>query len=130
MRRYAQIPSSIKYFVVLDGSGATVFDASGTVSPMMYNDDARLALIQRSPQPTIATGSLLKDLGRTITKYDICGNTNIIVHTGVYRQVLYVNNYWQEGIDATNNVFYIKVWSPVAGDTELTTVARVGPGPA
>jgi len=119
----------MKYFVVLDQSGAVVFDASG-VTPMMYNDDARVALIPRVPQPTIAVGSLLKDLGRTVTKYDICGNTGIIAHTGVYRQVMLVNNYWQEGVDASGNIFYIKIWSPVAGDIELSTVARVGPGVA
>ena len=124
MRRYAQISNATKFFMVL--GDITVFDASGTIEPIMDQNSAAASLIIRSTQPTIVSGNILKDLGRTVTKYDPV----TYEHTGVYRQVMLVNNIDAEGVGASTNIFYIKTWSPVIADADIAIVARTGPGVA
>ncbi len=125
MRRYAQIPSDVKYFMVL-ADNPQVYDQSGTLFPVMDTSSLELLLIVRSPQPTIPAGSQLKDLGRTVTRY----NPTTRLHDAIYRQVMLVNGFSTEGV--TNDpidIFYIKTWS-ADFDFQVARVARTGPGVA
>jgi hypothetical protein len=131
MRRYAQIPNSMKYFIVLMDNGVIPLDASGTVTPMMTDSDFEAVFTQRAA-PSIPAGFLLKDLGRTVIRYDPVTNQ----HNGYYRQVMLVRGQQTEGVDIGNplNIFYIKTWSSAnAGgsvDGVVSIVARTGPGVA
>jgi hypothetical protein len=134
MRRYAQIPNSMKYFIVLTNS-VMPFDVSGNlfsnVKPMMSLAEFEAVLIPRIPALDISAGFLLKDLGRTVVRYNAVTNE----HVGYYRQVMQVKGQQTEGIgDISNNIFYIKTWSPAntygSVDGEVSIVARTGPGVA
>ena len=131
MRRYAQIPTSMKYFIVLQNNGVIPLDASGTVTPMMSNEDFGAVFTQRAALD-ISAGFLLKDLGRTVVRYNAVTNQ----HVGYYRQVMLVRGQQTEGVDMNtpSNIFYIKTWSSENGDGSedgvVSIVARTGPGVA
>ncbi len=135
MRRYAQIPNSMKYFIVLTNR-VMPFDVSGNVfgnvKPMMSLAEFGAVLIPRTPALDISAGFLLKDLGRTVIRYNAVTNE----HVGYYRQVMLVRGQQTEGVDINNtlNIFYIKTWSPANEDGtldgEVSIVARTGPGVA
>lgn len=121
LRRYAQIPTDVKYFMLLVAN-PEVFDQSGTVFPVMDTSSLVVTLFPRIT--TILAGTQLKDLGRTITRY----NPTTRLHDAIYRQVMLVNGFSTEGVSSQpTDIFYIKTWS-ADYDSQVARVARTGPG--
>jgi len=70
---------------------------------------------------TTPAGTMYKDMGKSVTIVDFAG-----VHQSLYRLVQLVNGITSEGVSgATNDQFYIRVWSSDLAASPVT-VARVG----
>jgi hypothetical protein len=141
LRHVAQIPSRVKFFVVVDESGASsevpaspafalaagdYATIGSMVSQTRFADLSDASLITVTLSPSIVTGNLLKDMGRQITIY----NANIAghPHVAVYREVQIVNGLDTEGVSGTaatgwNSTIFVKVW---AADGQNVNVVRTG----
>jgi hypothetical protein len=115
LRSHAQIPVRNRYFTVIDDiSGYTATTTTGGVliTPTQFLNNYNATV-------NVASGALLKDLGRSITIYSPTTN----LHTEVYRWVQRVNGANTEGVGGAYNTFYINTWS---ADGTGVGVARTG----
>ena len=130
LRRFAQIPARIPYFVVvgnIDSEGYTlsqapILDLSGATTLSGLNTFVNIdemATYFTDVTDESLEGKLLKDLGQEIIIVDDDGN-----HVARYRNVLRVNGASTEGIATVGGAnLLVRVW---AADGTNVIVARTG----
>ena len=131
LRRFAQIPPRIPYFLVtgsfdtdgpVDLDDAPALDLSGATTIASLNTfvlDASMNTYFTQMTNSSYTGRLLKDLGQEII---IVNDASL--HVARYRHALLVNGSGSEGVDAVPGTsFLVRVW---AADGTNVEVARTG----
>jgi hypothetical protein len=129
LRRPAQIPARIPYFVTVDSTdaeSATLADApaldlSGATTLSGLNTFVNVADMATyfTANTSIVAGRLLKDLGQEIIIVDDASN-----YVARYRNVLVVNGASTEGIATVGGAnVLVRVW---AADGTNVVVARTG----
>ena len=120
---FAQIGPREKYFIVTSGAASAVDvppgnSAAGGLDSLVSATEFTAG---STPNATLATGTLLKDLGRSITVYD----DTTLLKVAVYRKVAVVSGGPTSEGDATfgGDDIYALVWSTYPADI---VIARVG----
>jgi hypothetical protein len=127
LRRFAQIPPRIGYFLVagsFDFEGpddlidAPALDLSGSTTIASLNTFVNEAVMGAyfTQMSTSYSGRLLKDLGQEIIIVDDANN-----HVARYRHVLLMDNINAEGVSGIH--FLVRTW---AADGTNVVVARTG----
>jgi hypothetical protein len=113
-RATSQIGVRTKFLIALNGTN--IFEVMGTITAIMPES----AFISSVCPESISSGSILRDLGKSVTTINAAG-----VHTQTFCLVQQQNGGGSEGVDVGISPFYVRVWAadPI---TNPVTVARLG----